>query len=143
MTWSSVDVGQHLAERGQRGDPQLRQQARDPGVVVGARPLGVGVLPGEVRRQLARGDPVGVDLGLRDGAAAEPVADGGELLVGELEQPGGEGEAAVEVARVLLGHGALVADVVLELRPRVLQHGAHLDLRGGPPLRATWRCRLA
>ena len=62
-------------------------------------------------------------------AAAQPVADRGELLVGELEQPGGEREPAVEVAGVLLGNGALVADVVLELRPRVLQHGAHLDLR--------------
>ena len=33
---------------------------------------------------------------------------------------------------MLLGHGALVADVVLELGPGVLQHGAHL-YRGAAP----------
>ena len=126
---------QHVAELVEGGDPELQQEPGDPGVVVAARPAGVGVLAGEEGRELT-GVEARVVVGGRcrhvaAGAgdrAAQPVADGGELLVGELEQPGREGEAAVEVGGVLGGHGALVADVVLELGPGVLQHGADLHL---------------
>ena len=91
--------------------------------------------PARKAGELARVDPrvvvLGVGRGLRH-PVAQPVADRGELAVGELEQSGGEGEAAVEVGDVLVGDGALVADVVLELGPRVLQHGPDLDLRLTP-----------
>ena len=60
-------------------------------------------------------------------AGLEPVADRAELPVGELEQPGGEGEPPVEVGHLLRRHRALVADVVLELGPGVLEHRAQLD----------------
>ena len=66
------------------------------------------------------GEPLATHRGL------QRVADLGELPVRQLEQPGGQGEPAVEVGDVLLGDGALVAHVVLELRPRVLEDRAHL-----------------
>ena len=127
MTSSSV-ARSSVGELDEGGDPQLEQQAGDPRVVVGARPARVVVLPGEEGRELARRDP-GVVVGrLAEGGAAQPVADRGELLVGELEQPRGQREPPVELARVLGRDAALVADVVLELGPGVLQHGAQLHL---------------
>ena len=96
--------------------------------MVGARPAGVGVLPGQEGGQLARRDPRVVAGGLGRGRAAQPLADRRELLVGQLQQPGRQGEPAVELARVLGRDRALVADVVLELGPGVLQHGAELHL---------------
>ena len=59
----------------------------------------------------------------------EPIADRGELAVGELEQTRGQREPPVEVARVLLGDRALVADGVLELGPGVLEDRADLYRR--------------
>ena len=60
----------------------------------------------------------------------QPLADGGELAIGEFEQPGRQREPSIQIGRVFGGNRTLVADVVLELRPCVLQHGAHLDRRG-------------
>ena len=121
--------------------------------MVGARPPGVGVPAGEEGRQLRGADPrvvVGLPALVDAAVAAQPLADHGELPVGELEQAGGQREPAVEVGGVLLGDRALVADVVLELRPRVLQHRAHLHLRPARIARTvdlglepTSRCRLA
>ena len=53
----------------------------------------------------------------------------GELAIGEFEQPGRQREPSIQIGRVLGGNRTLVADVVLELGPRVLQHGADLDRR--------------
>ena len=128
--------------------PELEEQSGDPGVVVGARPAGLGVLPGQERRELARVDArvvVGYAVGVRGAGrrGAQGVADRGELPVGQLQQPGRQGEPAVEVARVLVRHRALVADVVLELRPRVLQHRADLHLRRVPAHQLVGRMALA
>ena len=59
----------------------------------------------------------------------QPLADGGELPVGEFEQACRQCEPSIQIGRMFGGNRTLVADVVLELRPRVLQHGADLDRR--------------
>lgn len=58
-----------------------------------------------------------------------------------LEQPCGEREPAVEVGDVRGRDRALVAHVVLELGPRVLEDRAHLH-RGGAPAKVCV-CRVA
>ncbi len=79
-------------------------------------------------RRARGGEPRVVVRGRLHPLLLDPVTDRGELTVGELEQPGGEGEAAVEVRGLLGRDGALVADVVLELGPGVLQHRPDLHL---------------
>ena len=138
-----VDAAQDVAQLGERGDAELEQQPRDPRVVVGAGPAGLGELPGEEGREVRPADAWVVLVGLGGGAAgvAEALADRGELLVGELEQARGEGEATVEVGAVLLGDRALVADVVRTcteaLRPAI---GPPALSRAGSS--CTSRCRL-
>ncbi len=98
--------------------------------MVGARPARVGVLAGQVRRQLARVKArVVAGPGRAGGVRTQRLADGGELAVGELEEARRQRESSVEVGCVLGRHRALVADVVLELRPRVLEHGPDLHRR--------------
>ena len=131
----AVDVAQRRAQLVERGDAELEEQAGDPRVVLGARPSGAGVPAGEERRELGGADPR-VECVLRaDAARAQPgleaVADGPELPVRQLEQAGREGEPPVEVGDLLRRHRALVADVVLELGPGVLEHGAQLDRGAG------------
>lgn len=125
-----IGLAEHVSQLDQRGDAELEQDVGDPAVVLGTRPAGLRVLPGEVRRQLARVEPRIVSDRLVDFGchAPESLSDLGELVVSQFEQPGGEGETAVELADVLGRHGSFVADVVLELGPRMLQHRAHLDL---------------
>src|SRR4029453_174252 len=60
VTRAAADGAEHVAELVQRGNAQLEQEPRDPRVVVGAGPAGVGVLPGQERRELAVADPRGV-----------------------------------------------------------------------------------
>ncbi len=67
-----------LGELVERGDAELEQQPRDPGVVVGARPAGVGVLAGQEGGELLGADPrvVAVGLGRWSGMPGlQPVAD--------------------------------------------------------------------
>ena len=129
-----VGAAEQLAELGQGGDLELEEQPGDPVVVVGARPARVGVLAGEERRQLARRDPRGRRRRRRRRCRAPRSRSRiiVELAVRQLEQPGGHGEAPVELVDVLGRDLALVADVVLELGPRVLEHRAQLDLDLAP-----------
>ena len=124
-----VDRGQQAGQLVERGDAELEQQPGDPRVVVGARPTGVLELAGKEGREVGGADPRVVLVHgqlLATHRRLQGVADLRELPVRQLQQPGREGEPAVEVGHMLLGDGPLVADVVLELGPRVLQDRAHL-----------------
>src|SRR5690606_12036199 len=71
----AVHRGQQSTELVQRGDAQLQQQARDPGVVLGARPSRVRVLPGQERSEVLGADPRvgGVVVRRGAGAGAQPL----------------------------------------------------------------------
>ena len=152
----AVDVPQGRAQLVDGGDPELEEQSGDPLVVLGARPAGARVPPRQEGRELGRADPrvelvTGVDASVTQ-TRLETVPDRPELPVGELQEPGGEGRP-VGRGRARVGrNGALVADVVLELRPRVLRarsaswieaHSSGSYAVGSPGARDTSRCRLA
>src|SRR3954466_16428296 len=61
----AVDGGDHLGEGLDRRDAELEEQARDPRVVVGARPARVGVLRREERGEVRRADPGVLFRGVR------------------------------------------------------------------------------
>ena len=132
-------AGDRVGIGGADGGGQVRQtrdtksfdQSGDPGVVLGPGPVGTGEFAGQEGRQFTGCDAGSGGLSLRLGGAhlvLEALADRRELLIGQLDQPGRQREPPVEICSILLRDGALVPDVVLELGPGVLQHGADLDL---------------
>jgi hypothetical protein len=60
------------------------------------------------------------------GIALQFAADRDEFLVGELQEAGEALKAAAHDGGY--GGGRFVAEIVLDLRPGVLKHGAYLDL---------------
>ena len=93
---------------------RLPRYVASTGVAIRGSIDGFGFLVGSVL--VGHGDP-------------QPLPDRGELAVGEFEQPRRQREPAVEIGHVRGGNRTLVTDIVLELRPCVLQHRAHLDGR--------------
>ncbi len=100
--------------------------------MLGARPARVREAVAEIGGQHGCADAgiVGLLGPLCGRRRLQALADRGELAVGQFQQARREREAAIQIGGVLLGDRPLVADVVLELRPRVLQDRAHLNRRG-------------